>query len=115
MQSKTNPVNGPNPTINEQFTMTVEDEALDLYVTVEQPMQKRLVLTRTITFDEICGKNDSNRYPKDWTCYNDDQGLKDLGITVDITLTYTPNKPQQLNNRLQRDEFELRESATLLD
>lgn len=34
---------------------------------------------------------------------------------MDITLTYTPNKPQQVNNRLQRDEFELRESATLLD
>lgn len=73
--------------------MTVEDEALDLYVTVEQPMQKRLVFSRTITFDEICGKNDSNRFPMDCKCYNDDQGLKDLGIIVDISLTYTPNKP----------------------
>ena len=44
---------------------------------------------------------------------NEDQNL-DYDITVNVQLTYTPNRPAQLNHRIERDEFEMRESVTLI-
>jgi len=40
--------------------------------------------------------------------------LQDYDISVNVQLTYTPNRPAQLNHRIERDEVEMLENVTLI-
>lgn len=114
MKSVTQPQSGPNALFNEPVTFSIEDEYNPLIITVEVARTEQEIFHKEITFDDICGPSDSNTFPLTISCLNEDQNLTDYDITVNVQLTYNANRPAQLNHRIERDEFEMRESVTLI-
>lgn len=99
MSSKTAVKPGPTARFGETFTFNIDTEETELVVSVYQPRSDQLFFESALTFDEICGPNDSNVYPKDFKCENEH-----VRISVDVSVTYEPNVPAQLSYRVSKDD-----------
>lgn len=103
--------NGPECYFNEPVIVNIDDETLNVVISVETASNGRPVLQAEVSFLDL---NDPEKVEefKDRKFSDVEQGNR--GVAVICGFFYSPNLPVQLQHQIATLEFELKDAATLL-